>query len=78
MRKPPRPTRKDRPVSGPPVFRYAKVEEFASARSVSVGDSGTNIDKENRPIDQRDSRPDATQRLGSIDSGLECDVSASL
>ena len=87
LRKPPRPnTRKDRPVSLPPVFRGAKLEEMpasgGSAAPIRVQSRHESPDlshhnKENRPFERREGI-DHDRRLastGSVDSGLETDVS---
>lgn len=86
LRKPPRPnTRKDRPVSLPPVFRGAKLEEMPAregpptpVRSQSTDGSPdlSHPNKENKPFDRSDGRDG--KRLvstGSVDSGLDSDVS---
>ena len=82
LRKPPRPTKhKDRPVSLPPVFRGAKLEEVPQGNSAVFGrtysedsesPSLVHANKENRPIDRGDGRDGNN---GSGDSGLESDVS---
>ena len=87
LRKPPRPnTRKDRPVSLPPVFRGAKLEEMPSregplmppVRSQSTDESPdlSHPNKENKPLDRSDGRDGKhLASTGSVDSGLDSDVS---
>lgn len=87
LRKPPRPnTRKDRPVSLPPVFRGAKLEEMPSrevpltapVRSHSTDESPdlSHPNKENKPFDRSDGREGKPlTSTGSLDSGLDSDVS---
>lgn len=87
LRKPPRPA-KARPVSGPPVFRGAKLEEVplgSGAQSNPRRQSTTEDElpalshpnKENRPLEKRE----GTDGIGhlvsveSVDSGLESNVS---
>ena len=82
LRKPPRPTKhKDRPVSLPPVFRGAKLEEVPPGNSAVFGrayseDSESprlvHTNKENRPVDRGDGRDGSN---GYADCGLESDVS---
>lgn len=87
LRKPPRPNaRKDRPVSLPPVFRGAKLEEMppsgglaAPGRSLSGGDESPDLshpNKENKPSERREGRDHGRPLVstGSVDSGLETDV----
>lgn len=88
LRKPPRPaTRKDRPVSLPPVFRGAKLEEMPASVGSAAPPRSQSIDeppdlshpnKENRPFERREgvvsTRP-LVGTSGSVDSGLETDVS---
>ena len=89
LRKPPRPnTRKDRPVSLPPVFRGAKLEEMpvreglptpVRSQSTDVSPDLNHPNKENKPFDRSDGRDG--KRLvstGSVDSGLDSDVSCSV
>ncbi|XP_073234191.1 ankyrin repeat domain-containing protein SOWAHC-like [Porites lutea] len=85
LRKPPRPTKhKDRPVSLPPVFRGAKLEEVPQGNSAVFGrtysedsesPSLVHANKENRPVDRGDGRDGNN---GSGDSGLESDSSSSV
>ena len=88
LRKPPRPAGKARPVSGPPVFRGAKLEEMpvgsaaqSMARSHSAsGDESPDLshpNKENRPLERREGTDSRGQLAssGSVDSGLESNVS---
>ena len=79
MRKPPRPsTRKDRPVSGPPVFRAARLEEVHIGGSVIArshsGDESPDIN--HQPFDRRDGGVGGRQihQSGSVDSGLDAEV----
>ncbi|KAJ7374937.1 hypothetical protein OS493_005297 [Desmophyllum pertusum] len=89
LRKPPRPaTRKDRPVSLPPVFRGAKLEEMPASVGSAAPPRSQSIDeppdlshpnKENRPFGRREgvvsTRP-LVGTSGSVDSGLETDGSS--
>ncbi|XP_078365237.1 uncharacterized protein LOC144649589 isoform X2 [Oculina patagonica] len=89
LRKPPRPnTRKDRPVSLPPVFQGAKLKEMpanggsaAPVRSQS-GDESPDLshpNKENKPFERREGRDHGRvldRSSGSVDSGLETDGSS--
>ncbi|XP_020611177.1 ankyrin repeat domain-containing protein SOWAHC-like [Orbicella faveolata] len=88
LRKPPRPnTRKDRPVSLPPVFRGAKLEEMPTregpltpVRSQSTDESPdlSHPNKENKPFDRSDGRDGKRlESTGSVDSGLDSDGSGS-
>jgi len=81
LRKPPRPTKhKDRPVSLPPVFRGAKLEEVPPGNSTVFGRTYSEDSEspslaqslENRPVDRGDGREGNN---GSADSVLESDVS---
>ncbi|XP_027039216.1 ankyrin repeat domain-containing protein SOWAHC-like [Pocillopora damicornis] len=83
LRKPPRPA-KARPVSGPPVFRGAKLEEVplgSGAQSNPRRQSTTEDElpalshpnKENRPLEKREGTDGIGHLVGaeSVDSGLE-------
>lgn len=87
LRKPPRPA-KARPVSGPPVFRGAKLEEVplgSGAQSNPRRQSTTEDElpalshpnKENRPLEKREGTDGIGHLVGaeSVDSGLESNVS---
>ena len=80
LRKPPRPTykHKDRPVSGPPAFRGARLEEmpggsaiYARTHSEDETPDHSHTNKENRPVDTRD----AGEGSNGSDSGLDSSVS---
>lgn len=85
LRKPPRPAKqRDRPVSGPPAFRGAKLEEMPGGSVLSVrqhsGDESPDLShpnkENNKPVDSRDAKDGRLLSSdGSVDSGVDTDVS---
>ena len=85
LRKPPRPSKqRDRPVSGPPTFRTAKLEEITGgpalhSRQLSREESPdlSVSNKENdKPAERRESKYEGSMSInGSAESGVDTDVS---
>lgn len=88
LRKPPRPAKqRDRPVSGPPAFRGAKLEEMPGGSVLSVrqhsGDESPDLShpnkENNKPVDRRDVKDGRLLSSdGSVDSGVDTDSGSSV
>ena len=86
LRKPPRPTKqRDRPVSGPPTFRTAKLEEITGGPALHLRqlsreespDLSVSNKENDRPAERKESNHERSGSIinGSADSGVDTDVS---
>ncbi|XP_067052462.1 ankyrin repeat domain-containing protein SOWAHC-like isoform X1 [Acropora muricata] len=89
LRKPPRPTKqRDRPVSGPPTFRTAKLEEIAGGPALHLRqlsreespDLSVSNKENDRPAERKESNHERSGSItnGSADSGVDTDFRGSI
>lgn len=86
LRKPPRPTKqRDRPVSGPPTFRTAKLEEITGGPALHLRqlsreespDLSVSNKENDRPAERKESNHERSGSIinGSADSAVDTEVS---
>lgn len=89
LRKPPRPTKqRDRPVSGPPAFRGAKLEEMPGGSVMHIRqhsrdgspDLGHSNKENDKPAERKESRGERPMSINgsAVDSGVDTDSSSSV
>lgn len=89
LRKPPRPTKqRDRPVSGPPTFRTAKLEEITGGPALHLRqlsreespDLSVSNKENDRPAERKESNHERSGSIinGSADSGVDTDSRGSI